>query len=94
MPDLFGNSKLRDELDAWQGFIAALSPDDRAALEKAIGNAATQYGDLFVETAPRGHETEALLLSILISQQKKIEELKQSAWQKQKNRRRDAKSSA
>ena len=34
-----------------------------------------QYGE-FVEDAPRGHETEAFLLSILLSQQKKIEELK------------------
>ena len=43
-------------------------------LLRAIQNAAA-YGE-FVEIAPRGHETEALLLGILLSQQKKIEELK------------------
>jgi len=76
MPDLFGNSKLRDELDAWQKSIESLSPEDRNAFDKAIQNA-MQYGD-FVENAPKGHETEALLLSVLLSQQKKIEELKQT----------------
>jgi len=74
MPDLFGNSKLGDELDAWQKSISLLSPDDREAFDKAIRNA-KQYGD-FVEYAPEGHETEGLLISILLSQQKKIEELK------------------
>jgi hypothetical protein len=76
MPDLFGNSKLRDELNAWQKSIDSLSPDDRKAFEKAMQNA-MEYGE-FVEIAPEGHETEALLFSILLSQQKKIEELKRA----------------
>ncbi len=76
MPDLFGRSKLKEELDAWQKYSDSLLPDDRAALERTIQNA-MQYGE-FVEDAPRGHETEAFLLSILLSQQKKIEELKRA----------------
>ena len=74
MPDLFGRSKFKEELDAWQKYSDSLPADDRAAFERAIQNA-VQFGE-FVEGAPRGHETEAFLLSILLSQQKKIEELK------------------
>ena len=74
MPDLFGNSKLRDELEAWRKSIDALRSDDKEAFEKAISRA-MEYSD-FVENAPKGHETEALLVGILLSQQKKIEELK------------------
>ena len=85
MPDLFANSKLRDELSAWQDFIAALSPDDRETFGRVIGSATTRYGD-FVETAPRGREIEALLLSILLSQQKKIEELKQALGSSRRRR--------
>jgi hypothetical protein len=74
MPDLFGNSRLRDELNAWQKSIDSLSSEDKEALDRAIQNA-TQYSD-FVESAPRGHETEALLLGVLLAQQKRIEKLK------------------
>jgi len=76
MPDLFGRSKLKEELDAWQRFSCSLPPDEKAAFESAVQNA-MQYGE-FLENAPRGHETEAFLLSILLSQQKKIEELKRT----------------
>jgi hypothetical protein len=75
MPDLFGNSKLRDELDAWQKSFGSLTPEDREALDRAVRNA-MQYAD-FVEQAAPGHETEALLLCILLAQQRRIEELKQ-----------------
>jgi hypothetical protein len=76
MPDLFGNSRLRKELDAWQKAVGSLSPDDRTALETAMQNA-MQYAEFFIENSPGGHETEALLVSILLSQQKRIQELKQ-----------------
>jgi hypothetical protein len=76
MPDLFGNSRLREELDAWQKAIELLSLDDRTALETAMENA-MQYAEFFIENSPEGHETEALLFSILLSQQKRIAELKQ-----------------
>jgi len=76
MPDLFGRSKLKEELDAWQKFSSSLLPDDRTAFERAVQNA-MQYGE-FIEDAPGGHETEAFLLSVILSQQKKIEELKRA----------------
>jgi hypothetical protein len=76
LPDLFGNSRLKDELLSWEKAISSLSPDDKKTFEKALENA-MQYSD-FVEVASKGHETEALLLSILLSQQKKIEELKRA----------------
>ncbi len=75
MPDLFGNSRLRDELNAWQESIDSLSFEDRTAVDRAIQNA-MPYWD-FVENAPPGHETEGLLLGVLLAQQKRIEELKQ-----------------
>jgi len=85
MPDLFGNSRLRDELDAWQKSIGSLSSEDKEALDRAIQNA-MQYSD-FVENAPPGHETEALLLGVLLSQQKRIEELKQKFGRDEKKDR-------
>jgi hypothetical protein len=82
MPDLFGNSKFRDELNAWQKSISSLSRDDREVLVRAIRNA-MQYGE-FLESAPAGRETESFLLSILLSQQKKIEELKKTLGRNEK----------
>ena len=82
MPDLFGNSKLKDELDAWQKSIDSFSPEDKEAFEKALQNS-MQYAD-FVENAPPGHETEALLLGILLAQQKKIEKLKSKLGRNEK----------
>jgi hypothetical protein len=74
MPDLFGNSRLKDELNAWEKSIDSLSPEDRKALDRAIQKA-MPYLD-FVENAAPGHETETLLLGVLLAQQKRIEELK------------------
>jgi hypothetical protein len=82
MPDLFGNSKLRDELDAWQKSFGSLTLEDKEALDRAVHNA-IQYAD-FVEHATPGHETEALLLGILLAQQKRIEELKQKLGRDEK----------
>jgi hypothetical protein len=82
MPDLFGNSRLKDELKAWEKSIGSLSPEDREAFDKAIQNA-MPYLD-FVENAAPGHETETLLLSVLLAQQKRIEELKQKFGRNEK----------
>ncbi|HXQ92043.1 MAG TPA: hypothetical protein VN739_03490 [Nitrososphaerales archaeon] len=90
MPDLFGRSKLKEELEAWQKFSSSLPPSERAAFESAVENA-MQYGDFF-EDAPRGHETEAFLLSILLSQQKKIEELKRTFANQKKIERQNCRS--
>lgn len=74
MPDLFGNSKLRDELNGWRRSIETLSAEDKSAFERAIEDS-SEFVDLFIESAPKGHETEALLISIALSQQKRIREL-------------------
>jgi hypothetical protein len=84
LPSLFGNSLLKDEIDSWKNFARALETEDLEIFLKIIEEA-SQYEDA-MENSVEGNDTEAFLLSILLSQQKKIEELKQfvEAGKKQK----------
>ncbi|MFI5420204.1 MAG: hypothetical protein ACHQ1H_04495 [Nitrososphaerales archaeon] len=75
MPDLFGNSKWKDVLDSWQSFADALPTTDREIFLRIIEEA-SQYED-GIENSIEGHDTEAFLLSILLAQQKKIQELRE-----------------
>jgi len=75
LPDLFGDSKLKNEIDSWQSFAEALRIEDREVFLKIVEEA-SQYED-GIENSLEGHNTEAFLLSILLFQQKKIEELKE-----------------
>ena len=75
MPDLFGNSRLKDVIDSWQSFARALPDPDREIFLRIIEDA-SQYED-GIENSVAGHDTEAFLISILLAQQKKIQELKE-----------------
>ena len=75
MPDLFGYSKWKDVLDSWQSFTKKLPTEDREVFLRIIEEA-SQYED-GIENSVKGHDTEAFLLSILLAQQKKIQELRE-----------------
>jgi hypothetical protein len=75
LPDLFGISRWKEEIEAWQSYAKALPAEDREIFRKIV-EGASQYED-GLENSVKGRDTEAFLLSILLSQQKKIQELKE-----------------
>jgi hypothetical protein len=69
--DLEGRpAKLKEEIDSWSLFVESLRLEDRE-LFKSMVQKIWAYSDS-VEICKNEHTTEALLLSILISQQKTI----------------------
>ncbi len=73
MPDLFGHSKRKDLLNSWQSFAEALPAADRQIFSRIVEEA-SQY-EVEIESSIEGHDAEVFLLSILLAQQKKIQEL-------------------
>lgn len=74
-PDEDKKAKLVDEADSWRSFAEALRSEDRQLLRRMLEKIWT-FKDA-VENCKEGYETEAFLLSLLISQQKTIDLLDQ-----------------
>ena len=64
-------AKLVDEAESWRSFAEALRSEDRQLLRQMLEKI-WAYKDA-VENCKEGYETEAFLLSLLISQQKTID---------------------
>ncbi|HXQ92172.1 MAG TPA: hypothetical protein VN739_04140 [Nitrososphaerales archaeon] len=64
-------AKLADEIESWRSFAEALRSEDRQLLRRMLEKIWT-CSDA-VENCKEGYETEAFLLSLLISQQKTID---------------------
>ncbi len=69
-------AKLKKEIDSWRPFMEALRFEDRELFREITNRVAASYADA-VEKAERGYDTEAVLMSILLSQQKTINWLAQ-----------------
>ena len=75
MPDLTEHSKLKEELDSWLYFKAALRVEDRTVVKEM--NESIFDCAAMVENAPEGFETETYFLALLIHHQKLIDSLEE-----------------
>ena len=64
--------RLKEEIDSWRPYAEALRQEDREVFREMMNGAAASY-NLAIERAERGYDTEAVMMSILLNQQKTIE---------------------
>ena len=63
-------AKLKDEIESWAPFLESLKPEDKELFKEMIQRS-WDYVDS-VEICSEEHITESFLISLLVSQQKKI----------------------
>jgi hypothetical protein len=63
--------RLKEEIDSWRPYAEALRQDDREVFREMMNAVAASY-NLAIERAERGYDTEAVMMSILLNQQKTI----------------------
>jgi hypothetical protein len=64
-------SRTKKEIDTWRPYVEALRMNDRQTLRDML-NSASSYSDA-INHAERGYDTESLLMSIILNQQKTID---------------------
>ncbi len=64
-------SGLKEELDSWRKYAEALRQEDREIFREMTNEVIASYAEA-IERAERGYDTEALLISILLAQQKML----------------------
>ncbi len=64
--------RLKQEVDSWRPYAEALRKEDREVFREMMNDVARSYGKA-VELAERGYDTEAVMMSILLNQQKMID---------------------
>lgn len=65
------SSRLKCEVDSWRSYAEALRQEDREVFRDMMNVVASSYSEA-VGLADRGYDTEAVMMSILLSQQKTI----------------------
>jgi len=65
------NSRTKREIDTWRPYVEALRIDDRQILRDLINSVSSSYGEA-MNKAERGYDTESLLISLILDQQKTI----------------------
>ena len=63
--------RLKDEIDSWRPYADALRQEDREVFREIMNNVAASYGEA-VDRSERGYDTEAVMMSVLLNQQKTI----------------------
>ena len=63
--------RLKDEIDSWRPYADALRLEDREIFRAMMNNVAASYTDA-IDRAERGYDTESVMMSILLNQQKTI----------------------
>ena len=63
--------RLKEEIDSWRPYAEALRQEDREVFKEMMNGVAASY-NLAIERAERGYDTEAVMMSILLNQQKTI----------------------
>ena len=71
-PGSVTGSKLKQELDSWRNYSQALHNEDKEIFQRMISRLFPAYSDA-IENSGRGYTAEALLFSLIISQQKTID---------------------
>jgi len=64
-------SRTKNEIDSWRPYIEALREEDRLIFRDMINSVSASYTEA-IERSERGYDTESLLMSIVLSQQKTI----------------------
>lgn len=64
-------SRLKQEVDSWRHYVEALRQEDREVFREMINSVSATYSEA-IERAERGYDTESLLMSIILKQQKTI----------------------
>jgi hypothetical protein len=63
--------RLKQEIDSWRPYAEALRQDDREVFRDMVNEISAGYREA-IDMAERGYDTEALMMSILLKQQKTI----------------------
>jgi hypothetical protein len=63
--------RLKQEIDSWRPYAEALRQDDRELFRDMMNEISSGYREA-IDMAERGYDTEALMMSILLKQQKTI----------------------
>ena len=63
--------RLKDEIDSWRPYADALRLEDREVFREMLNNVAASYTEA-IDRAERGYDTESVMMSILLNQQKTI----------------------
>jgi hypothetical protein len=63
--------RLKQEIDSWRPYAEALRQDDREVFRDMMNEISSSYREA-IDMAERGYDTEALMMSILLKQQKTI----------------------
>ena len=63
--------RLKQEIDSWRPYAEALRQDDREVFRDMMNEISSGYSEA-IDMAERGYDTEALMMSILLKQQKTI----------------------
>jgi hypothetical protein len=63
--------RLKEEIDSWRPYAEALRQEDREMFREMMNNVAASYNQA-IERAERGYDSEAVMMSILLNQQKTI----------------------
>jgi hypothetical protein len=64
-------SRAKNEIDSWRPYVDALREEDRLVFREMINSVSSSYAEA-IERSERGYDTESLLMSIVMSQQKTI----------------------
>ena len=68
--------RLKEEIDSWRPYAEALRQEDREMFREMMNSVAASYNQV-IERAERGYDTETVIMSILLNQQKTISWLSQ-----------------
>ena len=63
--------RLKKEIDSWRPYAEALRQEDREVFREMLNSVAALYTEA-IDLADRGYDTEAVMMSILLNQQKTI----------------------
>jgi len=65
------NSRVKREIDSWRPYVEALREEDRQIFREMMNSVSGSYREA-IDNSERGYDTEALLMSIILNQQKTI----------------------
>jgi len=63
--------KVKNEIDSWRPYLNALREEDRLVFKEMMNTVSAFYREA-IDQAERGYDTESLLMSIVLSQQRTI----------------------
>jgi hypothetical protein len=63
--------RLKQEIDSWRPYAEGLRQDDREVFRDMMNEISSSYSEA-IDMAERGYDTESLMMSILLKQQKTI----------------------